>query len=64
MNSTARRRSASAAVVAADQHHIRVRFGHAGRNCADADFGDQLYADPRVVIGILEIVDQLRQIFN
>ena len=44
------RRSASAAVVAANQHHISVRFGHAGGDGSHADFGDQLDADAGVVI--------------
>jgi hypothetical protein len=41
------RRSAGAAVVAADQHHVGVRLGHARRDRADADFGHQLHADAR-----------------
>ena len=42
------RRRARAAVVTADQHHVRVRFGDAGGDGADADFGDELHADARV----------------
>ena len=58
------RRRARAAVVAGNQHHVRVRLGHARRDRADADFGDELHADARVAIGIFQIVDQLRQIFD
>ena len=39
-------------------------FGDARGNRADADFGDQLDADARVVIGVFQIVNQLRQIFD
>ena len=42
------RRSAGAAVVAADQHDVGVRLGHAGGDRADADLGHQLDADARV----------------
>ena len=58
------RRCAGAAVVAADQDDIRMAFRDAGRDGADADLGHQLDADARVMIGVLEIVDQLRQIFD
>ena len=52
------------AVMAADQHHIGMRLGYACRNRADADFRHQLDADAGVMIGILQIVDQLRQVFD
>ena len=58
------RRGAGAAVVAADQHHVRVRLGHAGGDGADADFGHQLHADARVVVGVFQIVNQLRQVLD
>ena len=58
------RRGAGAAVVAADQHHVGVRLGHAGRDGADADLGHQLHADAGVVVGVLQVVDQLRQILD
>ena len=50
--------------MAADQHHVRMRLGHARGDRADADFGDQLHADARVAVGILQIVDQFRQILD
>ena len=39
------RRGARAAVVAGDQHDVRVRLGHTGRDGADADLGHQLHVD-------------------
>ena len=58
------RRSAGSAVVSADQNNVRVRFGHTGRDGADADFGDELHADARVVIRVFQVVNQFRQIFD
>ena len=58
------RRGAGAAVVTADQHDVRVRLGHAGGDRADADFGHQLHADARVAVGVLQVVDQLRQVLD
>jgi hypothetical protein len=42
------RRGAGAAVVAGDEHDVRVRLGDAGGDGADADLGDELHADARV----------------
>ena len=58
------RRRARAAVVAADEHHVGMRLGDAGGDGADADFGDQFHADARVAVGVLQVVDQLRQVFD
>ena len=58
------RRGAGAAVVAADQHHVGVGLGHAGRDRADADFGHQLDADARAMVGVLQVVDELRQVLD
>ena len=44
----AERRSAGAAVVAADQDDVGVRLGHAGRHRAHADLGHQLHRNPRL----------------
>ena len=41
-----------------------MAFGHSRRDGADADFGNQLDADARMMIGVLKIVNQLRQIFD
>ena len=51
------RRCAGAAVMAADQHDIGMAFGHAGRDRADADLGNQFDADARVMVGIFKIMN-------
>src|SRR5579871_4418918 len=58
------RRRAGAAVVAADQHHVGLRFRNSRGDRADADFGDQLHADARAIVGVLQIVDQLREVLD
>ena len=58
------RRCARAAIVTGDQHHVRVRFRNACCDGAHADFAHQLHADARVAIGVLQVMDQLRQIFD
>ena len=58
------RRSARAAVMAADQNDIGMRLGHSGRDDPHAHFGDQLHGNPRLRIHVLQIVDQLRQILD
>ena len=60
----AERRSAGAAVVAGDEHHIGMSLGDARGDRADADFRDQLDGDARLRIDVLQVVDQLRQIFD
>ncbi len=58
------RRGARAAVVAADEHDVRVRLGDAGGDGADADLGHELDADARVMVGVLQVVDQLGQVLD
>ena len=58
------RAGAGAAVVAADQDDVRLALGDARGDGADADFGHQLDADPRVAVGVLQVVDQLGQILD
>ena len=43
---------------------VRTGLGHTGGNRADANFGHQLDADTRMTVNVLEVVDQLRQIFD
>ena len=43
------RRCAGTTVVAADQDDIGAAFGNAGSNRADADFGNELDADPAMI---------------
>ena len=47
-----------------DQHDVGVRLGDAGGDRADADLGDQLHVDARARVGVLQVVDQLRQILD
>ena len=58
------RRSAGAAVVAGDEHDIGVRLGDARSDRAYADFRDELDGDARLRVHVLQVVDQLRQIFD
>jgi hypothetical protein len=60
----AERRSAGAAGVAGDEHHVGVGLGDAGGDRAHADFRDQLDGDARLRVDVLEVVDELRQIFD
>ena len=46
-----------AAVVARDQHHVTLALRHARRDRPHAHLGHELHADPRMVVGILEVVD-------
>ena len=50
--------------VAADQDHVGVRLGHARGDRAHADFGHQLHRDARLRVDVLQVVDQLRQVFD
>ena len=50
--------------MAADEHHVRVRLGHARGDRADTDLADELYADAGMDVPVLEIVDEFRQVFD
>src|ERR1035438_9367658 len=58
------RRRARAAVVTADEYHVRVRLGDAGGDGAHADLRDQLHAHARVAVRVLQVVDQLGEVFD
>ena len=60
MLNRAERRGSGAAVIAGDEHHIRVGLGDAGSDGPDSDFRDQLDGDARLRIDVLEVVNQLR----
>ena len=60
----AERRCAGASAIAADQDYVGVRLGNTGGDRAHSHFGDQLHADARLRIHVLQVVDQLRQIFD
>ena len=58
------RRRAGAAVVAGDEHDVGVRLADPRRDRADADLGDELDVDPRPVVGVLQVVDQLGEVLD
>ena len=58
------RRGAGAAVVAGDQHDVGVRLRDPGGDRADADLGDELDVHPRRRVGVLQVVDQLREVLD
>src|SRR6266404_6191569 len=58
------RRGACAAIETADEHNVGMRFGYARRDRANAHFGNELDTDARVMIGVLQIVNQLSQVFD
>src|SRR5690606_17324127 len=57
-------RGAGAAVVAGDQHDVGVRLRHTRGHRADTDLGDQLHVDAGRRVGVLQVVDQLRQVLD
>ena len=57
-------RGAGPSVVAGDEHHVGVRLRHSGRDGAHAQLGDELHADARVLVRVLQVVNQLRQVLD
>ena len=64
MGQRGQRRGTGAALEPRDRHMIGPRLGHPGGNRADADFGNQFDRDTGARVGVLQVVDQLRQIFD
>ena len=58
------RRCSGPAVMPADQNHVGECLGNAGGDRADAHLGDQLDIDLGSWIDALQVIDQLRQIFD
>jgi hypothetical protein len=58
------RAGARAAIVTGDHQMIGLGLGDAGSDRTDTDFGNQLDADRRLRIGVLQVVDELRQVFD
>jgi hypothetical protein len=58
------RRSAGSARIAADEDQIGVRLDDAGGDGADSCFRDELHADPRVGVDVLQVEDELREILD
>src|SRR5207249_3879999 len=50
--------------VARDRDEVRVRLGDADRDRPHARFGDELHRDRRARIDVLQVVDQLREVFD
>src|SRR5690606_17160217 len=57
-------RSPRAAVVPADEDDVRLALRHARGDGADADLRHQLHADARAGVGVLQVVDELRQVLD
>ena len=58
------RTRAGAAVVPRNQHHVGFALRDASRDRAHAHFSHELHAHSRVVIGILQVVNQLGEILD
>ena len=57
------RGGARPAVVARDSYMVGLRLGDTRRDRADADLGDELHAHVGAGVGVLEVVDQLGEVF-
>ena len=57
-------RCAGAAAIAGDQDVVGLGLGDAGGDCAHAHFAYQLHADAGGGIGILQVVNELRQVLD
>ena len=64
MGQRGQRAGAGAALEPGDRDMVGARLADPGRDRADADLGDQLDRNARPRIGVLQIVDQLRQILD
>ena len=58
------RRGAGTAVIARDQDDLRAGLGYAAGHGAHAMLRNQLDRHARLGIGVLQVIDQLRQIFD
>src|SRR6185369_15152661 len=58
------RRCAGPAAVATDEHDVGMGLGDSSSDRADSDLRDKLYGDARLRIHVLQVVDQLRKIFD
>ncbi len=64
MRQRGQRRGASAAFETGDRHVIGARLRYAGGNRANSHFRHQLHGNPCLRIGVLQIVDELRQVLD
>ena len=58
------RRGAGAAVIAGHGDQVGVGLDHAGGDGADAGVRDQLHRHQRARVDLLQVIDQLRQVFD
>ena len=58
------RGGAGPAVVPGDEDDVSVRLRHARRDSADADLGHELHVDAGSGIGVLQVVDELRDVLD
>ena len=58
------RGGAGAAVIAGDQDHLCPGLRDARRDGPDARLAAELHVDPRPAVRVLQIIDQLRQVFD
>ena len=58
------RTRARPAVVAGNGHVVRVGLGDPRGDCAHPHLGDQLDRDARLRIGVLQVMDELRQVLD
>ena len=64
MLDAAERRGAGAAAVSGDDDVVGVSLGDSGGDGAHAHLRNQLHADGRARVDALQVVDQLREIFD
>ena len=64
MGQRGQRAGAGAALEAGDRDMVGARLADARRDRADPDLGDQLHRNVGPRVGVLQIVDQLRQILD
>ena len=57
-------RGAGAAVIPRDEHNVSMSFGDAGSHGANTGFSNQLDGDASLRVHVLQVVDQLRKIFD
>ena len=57
-------RRTGTACIAADQDVVGVSFRDSRCNHADANFADQFHTDTSAWVCVLQVVDQLRQVFD
>ncbi len=64
MLDAALRRCAGSAIIATDEDDIGMALGNTGGDSPNPYFGHQLDVDTSIGIGVFQIMDQLRQVFD